>query len=200
MNTYRTLGRAALILSIVACARSEPKAIDTTVGAAPPPRPGSAAVAVPSDANSPWHVSVGAVGPLRIGMTLAEAASALKVSVPDTAKLDRACAYVRLDSVPTSVKLMWVEGHLARVDVDSASIPTEAGARVGDSESNVRKLYDGRFTESPHKYVQGGKYIVVSAPMAGDGTLRLVFETDGSKVTRYRAGREPEVEMVEGCS
>ena len=29
---------------------------------------------------------------------------------------------------------------------------------------------------------------------------RLVFETDGERVTRYRAGRLPEVEWVEGCA
>ena len=33
-----------------------------------------------------------------------------------------------------------------------------------------------------------------------DTTRRLVFETDGARVLRYRAGRRPEVEWVEGCS
>jgi len=133
-------------------------------------------------------------------MTFAEAATALHVSLPDTSKIDRACSYVKLGSVPDGIILMWVEGRLARLDVTKPTISTELGARVGDSDTRIRRLYDGRFTEKPHKYVTEGKYIVVSAPMAGDGSLRLVFETDGAKVTRYRVGREPEVEWIEGCS
>jgi hypothetical protein len=32
-----------------------------------------------------------------------------------------------------------------------------------------------------------------------DAVNRIVFETDGSKVTEYRSGRTPEVEQVERC-
>ena len=33
-----------------------------------------------------------------------------------------------------------------------------------------------------------------------DSGFEVVFETDSQRVTRYRAGRLPEVEYVEGCS
>ena len=36
--------------------------------------------------------------------------------------------------------------------------------------------------------------------VAGDGDFRFVFETDGSRVTRYHLGITPAVEWVEGCS
>ena len=29
---------------------------------------------------------------------------------------------------------------------------------------------------------------------------RIIFETDGKRVVKYRAGRGPQVEYVEGCS
>ena len=50
-------------------------------------------------------------------------------------------------------------------------------------------------TSGPHKYNPGGHYITVT----GAGSNRIVFETDGSRVTNYRAGRSPEVEQVERC-
>jgi hypothetical protein len=31
------------------------------------------------------------------------------------------------------------------------------------------------------------------------GNNRIVFETDGKKVVKYRSGRLPAVEYVEGC-
>lgn len=170
----------------------------STVTSTPPdtaaPKPSS------TDSTGAWRMTVSGGGPLRVGMTFAEAATALHVALPDTSKIDRACAYVKLDSLPDGILLMWVEGRLARLDVTKPSITTELGARVGDSETQIRKVYEGSFNEKPHKYVSDGKYIVVAAPMAGDGSLRLVFETDGTKVTRYRVGREPEVEWIEGCS
>jgi hypothetical protein len=57
----------------------------------------------------------------------------------------------------------------------------------------VRELHTG-VVESPHKYTDG-HYLT----LAPDGAHRLVFETDGGHVTRYRGGRMPEVEWVEGC-
>jgi hypothetical protein len=35
---------------------------------------------------------------------------------------------------------------------------------------------------------------------ATDRNFRIVFETDGKKVTRWRAGLLPQVEFVEGCA
>jgi len=53
----------------------------------------------------------------------------------------------------------------------------------------------------PAKYDPHGKYLVIHPPQGADSTRRIVFETDGkTRVTKYRVGREPEVEWVEGCS
>ena len=54
-------------------------------------------------------------------------------------------------------------------------------------------------TATPHKYEQGWRYLTVTPAAPTDGAFRLVFETDGQKVVRYRAGRMPEVEWVENC-
>jgi hypothetical protein len=90
---------------------------------------------------------------------------------------------------------MVIEGRIARIDVDSATIATTAGARVGDSEQHIRELYGERLITSPHKYVEG-HYLTVTPR---DTAHRILFETDGQRVTRYRAGRVPEVEWVERC-
>ena len=89
------------------------------------------------------------------------------------------------------------EGRIARVEIDSAGIATAAGARVGDTEERIRSLYPGRVTVTPHKY-EDGHYLTVNA--ADDSSFAIVFETSKGRVTRYRAGRRPAVELVEGCS
>ena len=87
-------------------------------------------------------------------------------------------------------------GRVARVDVDSAGTATDAGARVGDAEADVQRAYGGRAVVTPHKY-ETGHYLTVTD--AADSAFALVFETRGGTVTRYRAGRRPQVEYVEGC-
>ena len=138
------------------------------------------------------------LGPLRVGMTLAEARQALGDALVVPRGTDTlGCDYVTWRGGPPGVHVMIDEGRIARVDVDSANIATAAGARVGDTEDRVRSLYRGRVAVSPHKY-EDGHYLTVNA--AGDSSFAIVFETAQGRVTRYRAGRRPAVEYVEGCS
>jgi hypothetical protein len=94
---------------------------------------------------------------------------------------------------------MFVDGTLARVQVDTSTASTAAGVGVGDSEPRVRQVYGARVRTMPHKYTDG-HYLVVPRGTGQDSVFRLVFETDGRRVTRLRGGRFPEVEWVEGCS
>ncbi len=94
---------------------------------------------------------------------------------------------------------MVVNDTVVRIDVDSLPIATKWGDRVGDSEVMVLARHAGRVLVEPHKYTgPEGHYLIVTAP--GDTLHRLVFETDGERVTEYRAGLRPYVEWVEGCS
>lgn len=139
-------------------------------------------------------------GPLLIGMTVANAATALNSPIPSTAGLDTACAYIHVANMPAGMRIMFTGGTVARIEVDSNTIATGLGARVGDSELRVRGLYGPRVTAEPHKYLPGGHYLIVAPIPPTDSALRLVFETDGKRVTKYRAGRMPQVKWVEGCA
>jgi hypothetical protein len=88
-------------------------------------------------------------------------------------------------------------GRIARFDVDSGRVRTAAGAGIGDTEDQVRRLYSGHVSITPQKYT-AGHYLTVT-PDAADSSYAIVFETSGGKVTRFRAGRRPQVEYVEGC-
>ena len=94
---------------------------------------------------------------------------------------------------------MIVDDTVARVEVTSGDVKTAEGAGIGDAESDVVTLYQGRVEVQPHKYTgPQGHYVVVTPP--GDSLHRIIFETDGQKVLRYRAGRVPAVQYVEGCA
>ena len=136
---------------------------------------------------------------MRVGETLATLSKALGEPLHAAYSYNETCDYVRPRALPPGVKLMVSGDTVVRVDVDSAGVATRDGAAVGTPETRVLTMYRGRATVQPHPYTGPvGHYVVVSAP--NDSMYRMIFETDGKVVTRYRAGRRPQVDFKEGCS
>lgn len=139
-------------------------------------------------------------GAVRFGMKVAEAEQALGHKLVQlNAGDDDSCRYYKPEGALPGLAFMTADGVVVRLDVQPGSdIVTDTGAKNGDAEAHVLELYKGRVEVQPHKYTgPEGHYLVVKG---GDGKVQLVFETDGSKVLNYRAGVEPQVQYVEGCS
>src|SRR5687767_9730800 len=151
---------------------------------------------------APWTVTEFGIGPLRAGMTVSEAARMVGGSFAAPAGGAQECTYAIWREAPTDVTIMLGEGVVARVDVARASkIATSKGARIGDTETRIKELYQGRVVVTPHEYTDGHYLTVTAPPQSGDDRrYALVFETDGNRVTRYRGGKLPQVGWVEGCS
>lgn len=137
---------------------------------------------------------------VRFGMTVAQAEAALGHKLKPTGDVQEGeCSFVEPVGAYDGLAFMVIAGVIARLDVQqTTAIATDTGAKVGDSESRVIDLYKGRTRVEEHQYTgPEGHYVLV---LGSDGKAQLVFETDGGKVVSYRAGRQPEVEWVEGCS
>ena len=152
-------------------------------------------------ANTPtpdgaWTVTPNGIGAIRIGMSVDDLRGIVDVTAP---KAGAECSYVRPIAAPPGVLVMFARGRVARVDVDSPGVRSDAGIAVGDSAARVADAYAGRLTASPHKYVTGGQYLTVKPISPQDSARRIVFETENGRVTRFRSGRLPEVEWVERC-
>lgn len=157
--------------------------------------------AVPASAlpKEPWMVSESGVGPVRAGMTLQEARillPGLRTAESSDDLATAPCTYARSPSLPSGAVLMFENGRIARVDILTGSLRTAEGAGIGDTEARLQSLYQDRVVTTPHKYTDG-HYMTVRS--GSDSTLRIVFETDGFKVLRFRSGKTPAVEYVEGC-
>lgn len=164
----------------------------------PPDQPSEVA---PPAADAAWTVNIHGYGPIHAGMTLAHAAQASGRAFGESQMGSEECDYFLFagDAVQGSPHFMVVNGQIARVDVNDSTISTAEGARIGDTEQRIMELYPGRVMVQPHKYTDG-HYLVVAPASPADSRRNIIFETDGQKVTTYRAGRMPEVGYVEGCS
>jgi hypothetical protein len=137
------------------------------------------------------------IGTIRVGMTVDDIRRVTGDVTPPTSAAE--CNYVKPSGVPAGVAIMLSRGKVARIDVDSAGVRSDAGIAVGDTTTRVTDAYAGRVTATPHKYVPGGQYLSVRPTSPADSAYRIVFETENGRVTRFRSGRVPEVEWVERC-
>lgn len=160
-------------------------------------------------------VALHGIGPVRVGMTIAQAERSAKVRLVERGA--RAglggCYHVWPKSGPENLGFMVISkradnriernrDRIARVEIFGDSrITTISGARIGDTEARIKSLYPGQIKVTPHEYTgdRGGHYLTFIPKDPKDRNYRLVFETDGKRVTRFRAGSLPEVEYVEGC-
>ncbi|MBH8572303.1 hypothetical protein I8752_04500 [Nostocaceae cyanobacterium CENA369] len=143
---------------------------------------------------------INGIGEVRVGMNVSQAAKAAGTRLVGDSP-NNSCYYVKPKAEPKDVGFMVTEGRISRVDVwRNSKITTLKGAKIGDSEARIKSLYPGQIQVTPHKYVQGGHYLTFIPKDRADHNYRLVFETDGKRVTQFRAGKLPEVEYIEGCS
>jgi len=172
---------------------------------AAPPAAAADSAPAPAGEGGGWQLSENGIGAVRVGMSPAEATTALGADFAGdgTAEpgVEDACEYARSAALPPGVKVMLVGGRVARVQVDSGATATAAGARIGDAEARVRELYRGKeLRVQPHKY-EAGRYLIVLPQSPRDTLHRIVFETDSAGIVkRFRGGVIPAVEYVEGCS
>jgi hypothetical protein len=185
MKTLAALGMAVFAMS--ACVADKTDKADTIAAA-----PSVDTAENPAPAVRAWEVTPTGIGSVKTGMSVDEAQVALHNDLVVPANLAE-CAFLKTKNGPEGVSFMVEQGHVSRVDVISGPTATSAGARIGDTEDRIKSLYSG-ISVTPHKYNTGGHYLTYS----GDGG-KIVFESDGSKVTKYRAGNTPSVENVEGC-
>ena len=196
MNSQLSLRRSCvpvtllIVLAASACSRGDDKAVKGRIG------PNGAA----HDSVSEVALNEDGLGPVQVGMTLAEAVNMGILN--DNPNLKKECDFVFPAAgagIPENIGVMIVKGKVVRIDVDTGSVTTEDGAKIGDTEEKIRTIYDGDVQTEPHKYVSGGHYMTVLGDSASAGKA-IVFETNGKTVTNFRAGRLPEVKWVEGCS
>ena len=186
------LAPAPWILGLAACGERPAPAPGAGAGSGPP--------AVSPSAPAPsWAVGLRSTGPVRYGMTLAQMRQATGDSLAG-APSGPECGYVTLAEAPAGLRWMVEDGQVVRVDAESAALRPDRGTGIGMTEAEVHRLYGGELEVQPHKYVEGGHYLVYLSPQRADSGLRIVFETDGSAITRFRAGVLPAVAYVEGCA
>jgi hypothetical protein len=205
-------------LSLVACGdEGSDSAADTPLSTAGSVPVSSTTTAAPTTTTTVPGLSddsklrFDGIGPIKVGMTLAEATAAVgkPVTVDPGYVLD-GCAYAEVQGGPEDLSFMVLRDkdtdpwRIVRVNVTEKSrIATVSGVRIGATEAEVKQTYSGpdktgKVAVEGHAYVEAGHYITYDED--GPQGLLLLFETDGTKVTEFRSGEQGPVGYPEGCA
>ena len=149
-------------------------------------------------------LAINGIGPIRVGMTVDEASQSAgtKLIISGSGGRDEyQCSYVE----PKGIAFMVTKGRIARVDnFSNKQITTIKGAKIGDTEERIFSIYPGQIKATRHPYQgfppRNGKYLTFVPKDAPDKNYRIIFETANNRVMRFRSGKLPEVEAIEGCS
>ena len=156
------------------------------------------ALALAAAAPAPEVMTLRGLGPLRIGLGVAELRARFRAVAgepyPDP-EVD--CAYWTTPLHP-GLQLMVSGGRLVRIETEESRYRMPAGARVGMKETEIRALYGARMRVEPHPYMgPEGKYLIVRAR---DEPLGLIVETWDGRARSLRVGYWRSVQLIEGCS
>jgi len=163
--------------------------------------------------TSQAKVTINSIGPVKVGMNIPQVTAAANTRLyVEYGGNDEACYYISGEGDLNGVSFMVTKDEtksrdkyatsdvIARIDIDNPKITTVSGAKVGDTEARIKSLYPGQIEVTPHKYTgPQGHYLTFVPKNKAEQNYRVIFETDGQRVTKYRVGKLPEVEYVEGC-
>jgi hypothetical protein len=141
------------------------------------------------------------LGRLKLGMSPQQARTALgrRMTALEPAFLP-SCGYASVPSLRLAI--MFLNYRVARIDVLKGSpVHAMGGIRRGDTESDVRRVYGPKVTETAHAYVPTGSYLTVGWRSGRFANRGIRFETDeNGTITSFYAGRHDAIRFIEGCA
>ncbi|MEK8047399.1 hypothetical protein [Ideonella margarita] len=151
-----------------------------------------------SGADDSWRITTRGYGPIRAGMTPAEAARLMgtRLKTFEDRPMDAFCDDLIPEKGFEGVSLMVQNGRITRLVISKPTVRTLSGIQVGDSTDRLKQVFGSRLEIQPHKYDDDGFYYFVWEQGKRFG---VKFEIGGNRVTEIYAGDES-IRYVEGCS
>lgn len=195
-----TLTPASSTASIVGTATTVVATSLPTASTTPPSGPTTSLGAAPPELDMPKltdasTVTTAGIGPLTFGMTVALAQPAIgtRLLTESGRTPSGECYYVKPERGPVGLFMMVSKSTIERLDIKSGSVKTRSGLGIGTTLEQLK-------TALKEQLQINGNTAVFVPTSANDANYRVIFETDGTTVTSYRAGKVPEVSNPVGCS
>ncbi|MBD2441191.1 hypothetical protein [Nostoc sp. FACHB-110] len=150
------------------------------------------------------RVNYDSFGKIKIGMTVAQAEKAGNIKLLQlngNPNKKEGCFYMEPESGTGlfQVRFMVVNGRITTFEIGSnPNIYTQVGVNTGTPENDLRFLYGFQNVLVLSDKALKKRYLIYFPPKAKN--YRLIFESNGTYATRFKAGKLPEVTYPHGCA
>lgn len=146
-------------------------------------------------------VTLRALGPVRIGMSVAEASEAAGLEL--RRDLGRAstdtCYHMNAGPTMRGVSFTVVNDLIRRINIDPPSpVATRSGVGIGTTAGDLREVYSDNIQRADSAAAGGQGWAFVPNDEF-DADFRIYFEIEAGSVARYRLGSRPSVDSPSGC-
>lgn len=191
---------AAGLLAVAACSPSG-AATGSEPAAAPPASATAAQTAAAAPTAAAPVLTPAGFGPLRIGMTDAEARAAVgagNIEADTGTEISESCTEIKLKGDYPGVYLMINDGRLSRVTLaEGAKFTTDKGIGLGAKPADVMAAYPGAVS-TPHEYEDPpAVYLTVWTKPEKEGAR---FEVNHEGVVGSIYAGDETISYVEGCA
>ena len=155
----------------------------------------------PPELTSDSVVTLRAVGPVRIGMSVEEASIAARLALREDfgRQSTSSCSYVTVGAALPGVAFMVVDDLIARIEIDRPSpLATRSGVRIDTSADDLRTVYSDNIQRA-NDAVADGEAMAFVPNDDFDADFRIYFEIEDGAVARFRIGSKPAVDFLSGC-
>jgi hypothetical protein len=148
----------------------------------------------PMDGNA--VISTKGVGPIELGMTIAEARKAARRGIIGGSEVTTGCRHDTVLPRRFGLTTLRFKGKIRVLYVRRTAMPTAKGIRVNDTLERLRSKYSA-LIERPSDVSPETRIF----ELHGKGTREMQFSVDArNRITQIATGLRPEVDFSEGCA
>ena len=155
------------------------------------------AVEKPKKLDGNAVISTSGVGPIELGMTIAEARKAAKTGIVGGSEVTKGCRHDTVLPRRFGLTTLRFKDKIRVLYVRRTAMPTAKGIRVNDSLERLRSKYGAKLIERPSDVSPETRIF----ELHGKGTREIQFSVNfAERITQIATGRRPEVDFSEGCA
>jgi len=149
----------------------------------------------PLDGNA--VISTKGVGPIELGMTIAEARKAARRGIIGGSEVTTGCRHDTVLPRRFGLTTLRFKGKIRVLYVTRTAMPTANGIRVNDTLNRLRSKYGSRLQERASDVSPETRIF----ELHGKGTREIQFSVNArDRIFQIATGLRPEVDFSEGCA
>jgi hypothetical protein len=158
--------------------------------------PAVAATKKPKKIDGNAVISFKGVGPITLGMTIAQARKAAGHGISGGGEVTPGCREDKVLPVRFGLTTLRMKGKIRVLYVTRTAMPTAKGIRVYDTLARLQSKYGSSLTERPSDVSSTTRIFVLSS-----GNREMQFTIgDQDRITQIATGLKPEVDFPERCA